>query len=279
MQNPRTALRGRFRRGLLGGLAVIAAAVSAGCDSAVGIPGDGSEPATTTGATTTADTATTGANAPGDTPGNPVSEAGLAAWAADLRTGDLDSLEQKCWTMAPLNVRGMYAESAPILAALEQPGAHNGTTTVWKGPAVTVVAPDRALATDYACPYVFPAGTEVAYNDADARHTVRRYLSRLIGEPIDPADTEAAYPLVCAARAGSWDPEQTGSAGTPPLAADTDKLTGVTAFIDQSIQSEWPRGDYITVTVPVTNAAGVQQKRTFTLKSGDEGYCIGDVSP
>lgn len=279
MDYPRTALRDHLRSGLLGGSAVIVALVLAGCDSTVGIPGDGPEPATKTPSTTTTDTTTTGVNPTADTPGNQFSEAGLTKWAADLRTGDLDTLEQKCWTMAPLNVRGMYAEPAPVLAALERPSVHTGSTRVWKGSAVTVVAPDRALAADYTCPYVFPAGAAITFNDADARHTVRRYLARLVGEPVDPADKEATYPLVCAATAGSWDPNKTGRAATPPLAANPGKLTGVTAFIDQSLESEWPRGEYITVTVPVTNAAGVQQKRTFTLKSGDEGYCIGDVSP
>lgn len=275
MEIARTALRARLRRGLLGGLAVTAAALVGGCDSTVGIPGDGPEPAAPSPTTTTP----TGGKPDGDTPENPAVSQAITSWAADLRAGDLDELEKKCWTMAPLNVRDMYAEPAPILAALKQPSVHTGSTTVWKTSTVTVVAPDRELGTDYACPRVFATGTKATFNDADARHTVRRYLSRLVGEPVDPTDAEDTYPLVCAAEPSSWDPKATGRATTPPLAANPGKLTGVTAFIDQSLESEWPREDYITVTGTVTNAAGVQQKRTFTLKSGDEGYCIGDVSP
>ncbi len=274
MDIARTALRESGRRGVLGGLAVSVAVLISGCDSVVGIPGDEPEPAATQPTSTT----TTGANTGGDTPEPPAVSQAITRWAADLRTGNLDELEQKCWTMAPLNVRAMYAEPAPILAALDQPSVGNGSSTVWKSAAVTVIANDRELATDYACPRVFATGTTLAFNDADARHTVRRYLSRLVGEPVAPTDAEGTYPLVCAAEPGSWDPNGTGSATTAPLAVDPDASGDVTAFIDQSLESEWPRGDYITVSATVTNAAGGQQKRTFTLKSGEEGYCIGDVS-
>ncbi|WP_067532168.1 hypothetical protein [Nocardia crassostreae] len=274
MENARTALRSHDRRGLLGRrtLAVLGAALlAAGCDSVVGIPGD--EPAGS-GDSRIAISVT-------DTPGpdeSALAAAAVRGFAADLRGGDLDKLETTCWTMAPLNVRTMYAEPEPILAALERPGAHTGSTTVWKTNAVTVVVPDASVTGGYACPYVYTAGDEIGFNDADARHTVRRYLSRLIGEPVHPDDDEQTHPLVCAAGSGDWDPNQTGKTGKPPLAGNTAALAGIQGFVDQSIKSEWPRGAYITVSVPVTTAAGVQKKQVFTLKSGNEGYCIGDVS-
>ncbi len=50
------------------------------------------------------------------------------------------------------------------------------------------------------------------------------------------------------------------------------------SFVDGSIESEWPCGKYIAVTVPVTTTAGIPKKQTYTPESGAEGYCIGDVS-
>ncbi|MBF6238028.1 hypothetical protein IU474_13245 [Nocardia otitidiscaviarum] len=298
MGNARTSLRDYCRRGLpevgarrrgilVGGLAVASAAVLAGCDSVSGIPGDDPAPASPARVTTTTAATTTTS---GDTPGNAAAEnpdgtAAVGAWVADLRAGDVDAITEKCWSIAPSNAAAMYAEPESILAALENPPVRGESGMIWSGAAVTVVASDRTLAGDYACPRVYRSGndlgfdTELGFNGADARHTVRRYLARFTGEPLDPADQEGTYPLVCAATPGSWDPEQTGQATTPPLALNPGQLTGVTSFIDQSIESAWPDGGYITVSVPVTNASGVQQKRTFTLKSGDEGYCIGDVSP
>ncbi|GAB4582275.1 hypothetical protein [Nocardia sp. IFM 10818] len=274
METAPTALRSRDRRGLLGrrSLAALGAALlSAGCDSAVGIPGDGivssGDPRTVM--------AVTAAPAPDQ---SAQAAAAVRAFAADLRGGDLDQLETTCWTMAPLNVRTMYADPEPVLAALERPGAHTGSTTVWKDGGVTVVVPDAAVTGGYACPYVYTDEAEIGFNDADARHTVRRYLSRLIGEPVHPEDDEQAHPLVCAADSGDWDPHRTGKSGKPPLAGNPGALAGIRGFVDRSIKSEWPRGAYITVSVPVTTAAGVQKKQIFTLKSGDEGYCIGDVS-
>ncbi|MFC9994546.1 hypothetical protein [Nocardia sp. NPDC127526] len=274
METARTALRSRDRGGLLGrrGLAVLGAALlSAGCDSVVGIPGD--EIVSSGDSRTVMAVAT----APGPDK-SALATAAVRGFANDLRGGDLDRLETTCWTMAPLNVRTMYADPEPVLAALERPGAHTGSTTVWQDGGVTVVVPDAAVTGGYACPYVFTGDAEIGFNDADARHTVRRYLSRLIGEPVHPDDDEQTHPLVCAAGAGDWDPNQTGKSGKPPLAGNPGALAGIQGFVDRSIKSEWPRGAYITVSVPVTTAAGVQKKQVFTLKAGDEGYCIGDVS-
>ncbi|MFE9582891.1 hypothetical protein ACFYO1_41420 [Nocardia sp. NPDC006044] len=139
---------------------------------------------------------------------------------------------------------------------------------------------DRAaLDTGYACPRVATAGADIEYNEADARHTVRRYLARFVGTPLDAADKEGTYPLVCKASPATWDPAGTGKAISAPLADNPGKLTGATKFADQEISSERLRGDYLAVEVPVTNSAGVTKTRTFTLTSGPQGYCIGDVSP
>ncbi|MEU2257308.1 hypothetical protein [Nocardia xishanensis] len=274
------------------GMALGGALLLAGCDSVSGIPGDDPAPAkaTTTPAAaipaapptaTTSTLAAAPADAPevGAVPGVPEAATALRRWAADLKADTIAELQDKCWTMAPGNVADMYEDKQTILAAIAQPGTATTSTVTWKSRGATVTVERDAIATGYACPRVFPAGTEVGYNDADARHTVRRYLARFVGEPLDPADKEGDYPLICKAGPAEWDPKGTGRPTPPPLADNPGKLTGATDFAGQEISSDRIGDGYITVEVPVTNSSGVSQVRTFTLTESDEGYCIGDVSP
>ncbi|WP_245745843.1 hypothetical protein [Nocardia altamirensis] len=283
----RAARRRRPARTLLGGLAVASAFVLAGCDSAVGIPNE--EPVRPAAAVTTPPAAvpTTPHISSTTAPSTTIPATGAVAelpaavqrWADDLKTDSLTQLQAKCWTIAPRNVADMYADEQAILAALAQPGTADKDGITWKNRTVTVAVERAALETEYACPRVATAGADIEYNDADARHTVRRYLARFVGAPLDPADKEGTYPLVCKAAPASWDPKGTGTAIAAPLANNPGKLTGATKFADQEIRSERLRGDYLTVQAPVTNSSGATQTRTFTLTAGPQGYCIGDVAP
>lgn len=277
MKTDRTAACGPGRAGLLGRVVTVASGLTtacllvAGCDSAVGLPAD------PTGHTGTSVATSTTPVPPA--PGSPeAARVAVERWAADLRGNGIGGLTTACWAMAPSNIATMYADPAPIFDALTRPAADAGDTTVWRNDAVTVVATDADTADGYACPHVFTAGSAIEFNDADARHTVRRYLSRMIGDPVHTDDVESAYPLVCSAADRTWDPNNSGRPGVPPMAAAAGKLPGIRKFADESIKSEWPRSGYITVTVPVTSSTGVAKKQTFTLKSGNQGYCIGDVS-
>ncbi|MEC3914064.1 hypothetical protein [Nocardia sp. CDC160] len=280
MEYSRTALRVHLRKGLVGTVLSIAACVGAGCDSRVGIEGTdwhadagaATEPSVDTQAATA--TATEGVGA---VPGKPEAAVAVARWAADLRGHGVDGLADRCWTMAPGNVRTMYADPQAVLVALAGPGVHSGSASTWQNGILTVTAQDRDIASGYACPRVFTTGGDIGFNDADARHTVRRFLSRAVGRPLDPSDREDAYPLVCAA-GRTWDPDGSGKPANAPLAVNPSKPGTVRTFVDESIKSEWPRGGYITVSVPVTTGTGNQTKQIYTLKSGSEGYCIGDVS-
>ncbi|WP_280272314.1 hypothetical protein [Nocardia wallacei] len=291
MKCPRPASRERRRRAgrgaLLAGLAALAVAAATGCDSRVGIEGtdydDGETAAAAPAAAQPVSPAAseTAVTVSLETADSAAADA-LTHWAIDLQELPQARLVDKCWTMAPRNVETMYADKQAILAALAEPGVDDGTALVWKSPAttasrsaVTVVAQRSDIDTGYACPRVFPSGTEIGFTDADARHTVRRYLARAAGTPLDPADREATHPLVCAA---NWDPTGTGRAATPPLATNPNKLTGVKSFVDDSITSEQLRTGYLTVSAPVTDSTGAQQERTFTVKATDQGYCVGDVS-
>ncbi len=298
MERPRPAVWESIRHSaqftriaLVAGIAVVSAGLLTGCDSRAGIEGtDWSKepPATRTPSSTSVaaavptpvvtarpgEVAVTVALAGPD----PAAADALTRWAMDLQQAPQPTLERRCWTLAPRNIAAMYADKQAILAALAQPGVDDGTQIVWKNARqnISVVALREDIDSGYACPRVVPTGGDT-FNDADARHTVRRYLSRLRGTPLDPADTETAHPLLCAAGT-SWDPTGSGRTAAAPLATDPNKLGPVRSFVDDSLSSQALRGDYLTVSVPVTSTTGAQRERTFTLKSDERGYCIGDVS-
>jgi hypothetical protein len=279
------------RAALVGGSVLIAAIALSGCDSVVGIPEESAPQAavrtTPPAAVPTTPPPSTSAlpPVPADAPpvgavaGLPAAVTAMQRWAADLRSHTIAEMQDKCWTIAPKNVADMYADQQAVFTALAQPGTTTEDAVVWRSPATTVAVPRAELESGYACPRVATEGAEIAYNDADARHTVRRYLSRFVGTPLDPADKEGDYPLICKASPATWDPKGTGRPSPAPLANNQGVLTGATEFADQQIRSEQVNTDYIAVLVPVTNSSGVTQTRTFTLRSGPDGYCIGDISP
>ncbi|WP_062971727.1 hypothetical protein [Nocardia flavorosea] len=274
------------------GLAAAGLLLATACDSVSGIPVD--DPATesadtgtsaepTAAATAVAPSPTlppVPADAPlvGEVPGVPEAAPALQRFAVDLRAGDLTTLQETCWTIPPLTTQTMYADPDAALSALAQPGTATDGTLTWTDGVTSVTAERDRVASGYACGRVFPAGVEPAHDAADARHTVRRYLARLVGQPLHPDDQEAEYPLVCAANPATWDPQATGAPGPAPLANNTGILTGTTGFTDQQISSQQLTPGYMSVTAPVTNASGVTQNRTFVLADGDNGYCIGEIS-
>lgn len=216
------------------------------------------EPETASPTTTAAPSVPVGA-----VPGDPAAAAAVRKWAAILVTGDLEALERACWTVAPRNVRAMYATTPPILAAIAAPGSHDGATAVWRGATTTVRLGRHAIAAGVGCPQVVAGGVEPTAAAADARHTVRRYLSRWIGKPVDAGDKEGDHPLVC--------PGST-------LAANPGRLTGTVAFTDAELTSRAGGGGRVAVDVPVVNSSQVTMTKTFDVRTGADGYCIADVS-
>ncbi|MEV0078753.1 hypothetical protein AB0H58_20325 [Nocardia neocaledoniensis] len=284
---------------LAAGLTVTAALI-AGCDSVSGIPGDDPAPAGTASPTTSATTATqaiapgepapTGASTttlpplPADAPqvgavaGDDEAVTAVRRWAADLRTDSVTELQDKCWTIPPRTVADMYADPQSILAALSQPGTATADAVTWRTRTTTVTVDRESIATGYACGRVFAAGVEPGYDEADARHTVRRYLARATGKPLNAADIEPDHPLTCKASPATWDPEGTGNPTAAPLARDSGKVGNVTSFTAEELRSEQIRGDYLEVQVPVTTSPGGTRNRTFTVVATADGYCIGDVT-
>jgi hypothetical protein len=198
----------------------------------------------------------------GEVPGNANAAMALRPWAGDLVVDDIDQLVRKCWTIDPKNVRDMYADKDGILAAIAQPGVDGQFAIIWKGPAETVSVKRSEIASGYACPRVSPTGSDTSLNEGDARYTVRRYLWRSVGKPVNPDDIEGKYPLACP-----------GSV----LAANPGRLTGTSAFDDNQMTSKSTGIADVEVSVPVTNSSGVTQTTIFELNVGPEGYCLNDV--
>ncbi|MFZ2175690.1 MAG: hypothetical protein WAW17_16960 [Rhodococcus sp. (in: high G+C Gram-positive bacteria)] len=267
----------------LGFAAVAAAAVA--CDSQSGIPAEVPEQMVTvesadTEEPTVAIPSTTPRPAPqvtiGTVPGNSAAVDAVRAWVTDLIT-DRAVLPGTCWTLPPAQITEQHEDTEAILTALAQPGVDGQFAVSWTGAGTTVSVKRSEIASGYACPHVHPSGTDDYYTPADAEHAVTRFLSREAGRPVHRADTESTYPLICPGFS-PWDPAGTGSGGQPPLKLDPDVLAGTTDFDAEAMTSKPLRGDYIAVTVPVTDVSGVTESETITLTVGSDGYCLGEVT-
>jgi hypothetical protein len=275
----------RGRRALIAPVVAVILGAGVACDSQSGIPTE-DPPADTmsapTSATSEAEPTTTTPPAPvpqvvvGEVPGNPAAVDAVRAWATDLVTRPA-AVPAKCWTLPAAQAADQYADTAAILGALAQPGLDGQFAVSWTGGGTTVSVKRSEIASGYACPHVHPAGTVDFYTPADAEYAVTRFLSRESGAPVNRADTETAYPLICPGLS-PWDPAGTGAGGLPPLRLDPDVLAGTTAFAADAMTATPVRGDYLDVSVPVTDVSGVTVTKQITLSIGPDGYCLGEVT-
>ena len=255
-------------------LALAAALCLAACgtdDGRSGIPTDEpSQPTTETAGRTPAERPTIGA-----VPANDAAADAIAPWADDLVADDLAG---KCWTIPPSDTERMYTDKAGILEALSHPGIDGQFAVTWTGTDKVVTVKRSEIASGYACPRVYEAGEERNFSDADPAYAVQRYLSRVVGTPVNVADVESSYPLICNDAAYTWDPGQTGDPAGAPFANKTALLDGTQSFDAGAITSRPIGRDYVAVDVPIVTDAGTAAVADFTLTIGPEGYCIGDAS-
>ncbi|MCQ4120519.1 hypothetical protein [Rhodococcus tibetensis] len=257
----------------------------AACDSQSGIPVDAAEAEVAAAPGSIVDDSitrpsTSARPAPrvivGEVPGNPAAADAVRAWALDLVT-DPERVTSACWTLPPAQIAEQYADTAAVLRAVAQPGVDGQFSVSWTGGSTTVSVKRSEIASGYACPHVHAAGTVDFYTQADAEHAVTRFLSREAGRPVNRADTETAYPLICPGFS-PWDPSGTGDGGQPPLKQNPDVLADTTTFAADEMTTTPVRGDYVIVTVPVTDVSGVTKTKQVTLSIGQDGYCLGEVT-
>lgn len=198
----------------------------------------------------------------GEVPGEPEAAAALRPWVRDLVSLSTAALVAKCWTIAPDSAKRMYADTTRILSAVFDPGVDSQFAVVWNNATTRISVRRSEIRSGYACPYVETntGGNYLTPNDAE--YIVQRYLSRVVGKPVNPDDVESKYHLECN--------------NLPPVARQL--LGKVTSFDANSIRSN---GDleYPVVTVNV-NRAGSTRDIHVSFSGGiygsDDVYCIAN---
>ncbi|MFD5174179.1 serine/threonine-protein kinase [Nocardia sp. NPDC058379] len=205
-------------------------------------------------------------NAPGPTqaaqigavPDSPTAATVLRPWLDDVRAGDTDALIRKCWTQSPVEIPRMYGDVDQITDAVRRPGILGQFGPYWQNDVLKVSLRPSELRSGYGCPIVSDrAATRLT--DEQARYTAERYLSRVVGYPVNPADIEPDYPLLCT--------------GAQPGTA----LSGARRFDDKALTVRGSTGSVVTVSAPVTSADGASKQVYLTLDHGTDGFCISRV--
>lgn len=194
----------------------------------------------------------------GAVPGSPNAATVLRPWLDDVLAGDMSVLVRKCWTQSPAEIPRMYGDVEQITDAVRRPGELGRSGPYWRNDKLQVSLRPSELRSAYGCPIVGdPSATGLT--DEQARYTVERYLSRVVGDPVNPADVEPDYPLLC-------DDAQPGTV-----------LSGVRRFEDKSLTVRGSAGSVVTVSVPVTTADGAQKTAELTLEQAANGFCISRI--
>ncbi|MFD6221278.1 serine/threonine-protein kinase [Nocardia asteroides] len=188
-------------------------------------------------------------------PGSPTAATVLRPWLDDVLAGDLAALTRKCWTQSPAEIPRMYGDARQIADAVGRPGVLGKFGPSWHNDAIQVSLRPSELQSEYGCPIVTDRDAPLL-TDEQARYTVERYLSRVVGDPVNPADVEPDYPLLCL--------------GTQPGTA----LSGVRRFADRELTVRRSTGTTATVDAPVTSADGTAAAVTLGLDQAANGFCI-----
>ncbi|CAM3252398.1 hypothetical protein [Tsukamurella hominis] len=258
-------LRARFSTTAGGGIALCALLATAACDG--GGTTTTTETVTATPAASSAGSAATttgGTSAPaaaatvGEVPGSAGAAKALRPWLADVVAKDLGALTTKCWTQPPSVVGEMYGDAARITEAVSKPGVLGQFGPSWKSATTTVQLRPSEVASSYGCPDVYAAGASIPIEKA--RYAVVRYLGRQFGKPVNAADVEADYPLLCQAGGGAPDLSEATGFDAGQVGAPREVRNASTTVT--------------SVTAQVATRSGIRKAANFTLDTGPNGYCI-----
>ncbi len=202
--------------------------------------------------------ATTPAAQIGAVPGSPNAATVLRPWLDDVLAGDMGALVRKCWTQSPAEIPRMYGDAAQITDAVRKPGVLGQFGPYWQNDTLQVSLRPSELRSVYGCPIVSDRSA-TRLTDEQARYTVERYLSRVVGDPVNPADVEPDYPLLCT--------------GAQPGTA----LSGVRRFEDNALTVRASTGSAVTVSAPVTSADGAKTTVELTLDQAANGFCVARI--
>ncbi|MFN8055325.1 MULTISPECIES: hypothetical protein [unclassified Gordonia (in: high G+C Gram-positive bacteria)] len=124
---------------------------------------------------------------------------GTARWAADVNAGAVSTVIGKCWTVAPAYIRVRYFGDRSALAGifLRRPVVGQAGVSWGRFDSTYAHIPWDEAKSDYPCPRITLERGEHLYSDAYVAYIAKRFILRAQGNPINPADTEAAYRLQC----------------------------------------------------------------------------------
>ncbi|TCJ93551.1 serine/threonine-protein kinase [Nocardia alba] len=194
----------------------------------------------------------------GAVPGSSKAAAVLRPWLDDVLAGDMSVLIRKCWTQSPAEIPQMYGDVSRIIDVVQRPGVLGQFGPYWNNEDILVSLRPSELRSEYGCPTVSERWT-TGRTDEQARYTVERYLSRVVGDPVNPADVEPDYPLLCN--------------GAQPGTA----LSGVRRFEDKALTVHGSTDSVVTVDAPVSTADGATSTVELTLDHAANGYCISHI--
>ncbi|MFF2085992.1 protein kinase [Nocardia sp. NPDC058176] len=213
------------------------------------------DPGTTATSSTTTSPVTIGA-----VPNNPDAANTLRPWLADVVAGNTETLVRNCWTHPPSEIPRMYGAVDEIVDAVARPGIPGLYGAVWQNDRTRVSLSPNELQSDYGCPVVGDR-TMDRLGDEHARYTVERYLSRVVGDPVNPADVETDYPLLCDA--------------ADPGAA----LTGIRRFDEHALTVRDSTNSVVRIDAPTSAVDGTSTSVTFTLIHVAQGFCVLGIAP
>ncbi|MFD3706111.1 serine/threonine-protein kinase [Nocardia sp. NPDC058658] len=192
----------------------------------------------------------------GAVPESPKAATVLRPWLDDVLAGDTSALIRKCWTQSPAEIPTMYGDVEQIIDAVRRAGTLGRFGPFWENDELRVSLRPSELRSFYGCPIVSERSA-TGLTDEQARYTVERYLSRVVGDPVNPADVEPDYPLLCS--------------GAQPGTV----LSGVRRFEDKALTVR--AGSTVTVSAPVTGVDGAKKTVDFALDQAANGYCISRI--
>lgn len=189
-------------------------------------------------------------------------------WADDVAAGRMDVLKRKCWTISPTVIDTEYAQVTAIKSILETPGTQTQFGMRWKSGAGALHFAYNELASDYPCPVAdVAAGFEERVPQAG--WVVQRALRRAQGNPVNPADTEAVYPLTCLPQVNrNWETQM----GHPVVESVARTLGKVGDFDPSGFRFFREGSELIRVTGTVDG-----RERSFLVGRQQGGWCIPEI--
>jgi len=198
----------------------------------------------------------------------------VQAFADDVAAGRVDQIAQQCWMWPSSEIQTFFGTADLRQKTLDVLGATGFSAlngAVWTSGTSSLSFNWTAVHSAYACPNLALPDRPTP---AQAALIFARLAGRAAGQPINPTDTEEAYPLLCEAVCQAWNFH---GETTPPVTTTLSaaQLTAVTSLSQAPLQVDvllvnGVTYDRVTATDGSTTAAAY-------FYSGLDGPRLGEV--